>query len=105
MFVELAPATRKEEPVAADTDILADAGAFCPPWGDDAPWQFRMKRTQRFDLAHASFVTPPHDTSPVVGRLYGSSLELLEVQRSQRQASRERHLAAKRNRRPQKRAR
>ena len=99
-FVELMPGTQSPLPEPVAADIVADASAFCGERAEGDGWRFLAKRAVKIDAAHGGFVTPPDETSPVVGRLYGAALEQLEALQAARQASRERHLAAKRNRRP-----
>lgn len=109
LFLELIPGTQAPLPEPVAADIVSDATAFFNDLAEGESWRFLAKRSVKVDAAHASFVTLPDDTSPFVGRLYGSALEHLEALRAAREASRERHLAAKRkpkpNRRPARRAR
>lgn len=102
-FVELMPGTQSPLPEPMPTDILSDASAFCGDLADGDDWRFLAKRAIKVDAAHGSFVTPPDETSPILGRLYGAALDQLEVLRAAREASRERHLAAKRKPRPNRR--
>lgn len=102
-FVELMPGTQQPLPEPVAADILCDASAFCGDLAAGDGWRFLAKRAVKIDAAHGSFVTPPSETSPIVGRLYGAALEQLDALRAARQASRERHLAQKKSRRPNKR--
>jgi hypothetical protein len=110
LFLELIPGTQAPLPEPIAEDIATDATAFCGDLSEGDGWRFLSKRAVKVDAIHARFVSPPDETSPVVGRLYGSALEQLEALRAAREASRARHLAAKRNkpkpnRRPERRAR
>lgn len=105
LLLELFPGTQAPLPEPIADDIVTDATAF---WGDLAEgddWRFLSKRAVKVDAGHGSFVSPPGETSPDVGRLYGSALEQLEALRAAREASRARDLAAKRKPRPERRAR
>jgi hypothetical protein len=99
-FVELMPGTQSPLPEPVATDIVSDASVFCADLAEGDGWRFLAKRAVKIDAAHGGFVTPPDETSPIVGRLYGTALDQLDARQAARQASRERHLAAKRNRRP-----
>jgi hypothetical protein len=98
-FVEFVPSTRGLLPEPTPTDICVDHTALFPEHHALGSWRFLPDLHERFDIAHPGFRMGSEDCPVVLGRAYGSALDMVEHLRGQLQATREEHIAERRARR------
>ena len=105
VFLELLPGTRALLPAPTPSDICVDHPALFPEHQALGSWRFLPDLHERFDIAHPGFRAGSEDSPVVLGRAYGSALDVIEHLRGRLHYTREMHIAERQARRAARRRR